>query len=83
MLCQKTINIAFFYPRASRELADSDRGLEAVVQYGIDQMAAKSGFLDGYSINVSVYDSGCSQTNGNRAYIQMLQSNEKNSFILG
>lgn len=54
-----------------------------MVQYGIDKVVAKSGFLDGYSINVSVYDSGCSQTIGNRAYIEMLQSSERNSFILG
>ncbi|KAI6654162.1 gamma-aminobutyric acid (GABA) type B receptor [Oopsacas minuta] len=83
VISQKIINIAFFYPRNSQELAESERGLEAVVEYGIQKVSQKSGFLDGYTINMTHYNSGCSQTIGNRAYIEMLQSTERNSFILG
>ena len=80
---EKTIQFAFFHAPGSTELGISDLGYEAVVNYGIEKVREKSGLLDGYTLNFTSYNSGCSQTLGIRAYIDMLQTDQKNIFILG
>ena len=79
----KTIQFAFFHASESPQFEVSDLGYEAVVNYGIEKVREKGGVLDGYTLNFTSYNSGCSQTEGNRAYIDMLQTDQQNIFILG
>ena len=80
---QKTIQFAFFHAPESLELGISDLGYETVVSYGIEKVRDRSGLLDGYTLNFTSFNSGCSETLGIRAYIDMLETDRKNIFILG
>lgn len=80
---KNVLHCAFFTPLNSPELQQGYGGPEEIISYALDIFNSQQEILPDYYLNISVFDSGCSQTDGNRAYIKMLMNRTNNLMIIG